>query len=83
LFTDNLTTLPNPLHPKMTNLDALLLKGASSKNPEENLKELRYAILTKGIPANSEGMVHYPSNAHGSHAPLTTPPSPNSASTSG
>lgn len=41
----------------MTNLDLLLLKGASSSNPEEGLQELRYTILTKGIPANSEGMV--------------------------
>ncbi|KAH8732990.1 cell division control protein 16 [Phaeosphaeriaceae sp. PMI808] len=40
----------------MTNLDMLLLKGASSGNPEEGLQEIRYAILTKGIPANSEGM---------------------------
>jgi len=44
----------------MTNLDVLLLKGASSNNPEESLRELRYAILTKGIPANSEGMVRFP-----------------------
>ena len=35
----------------------LLLKGASSSDPEERLQELRYTILTKGIPANSEGMV--------------------------
>lgn len=41
----------------MTNLDLLLLKGASSNNPEEGLRELRHTILTKGIPANSEGMV--------------------------
>lgn len=41
----------------MTNLDMLLLKGASSTTPEEGLQELRYNILTKGIPANSEGMV--------------------------
>lgn len=41
----------------MTNLDMLLLKGASSGNPEDVLRELRYTILTKGIPANSEGMV--------------------------
>jgi cell cycle arrest protein BUB2 len=41
----------------MANLDVLLLRGSSSGNPEENLKELRYNILTKGIPANSEGMV--------------------------
>lgn len=42
---------------KMANLDMLLLKGASSENPEASLNELRYAILAKGIPANSEGMV--------------------------
>lgn len=41
----------------MTNLDMLLLKGGTSGMTEENLAELRYAILTKGIPANSEGMV--------------------------
>ncbi|KAG9201553.1 hypothetical protein G6514_005560 [Epicoccum nigrum] len=40
----------------MTNLDQLLLKGANSDMTEENLAELRYTILTKGIPANSEGM---------------------------
>jgi hypothetical protein len=44
----------------MTNLDMLLLKGASSGTTEENLEELRYTILTKGIPANSEGMVSFP-----------------------
>lgn len=41
----------------MTNLDMLLLKGGSNGMTEENLAELRYTILTKGIPANSEGMV--------------------------
>ena len=45
---------------KMTNLDMLLLKGASASSPEEGLQELRYTILTKGIPANSEGMVRSP-----------------------
>jgi len=44
----------------MTNLDMLLLKGASASDPEEGLQELRYTILTKGIPANSEGMVRSP-----------------------
>ena len=39
------------------NLDVLLLKGTNSDNPEEGLRELRYAILTDGIPANSDGMV--------------------------
>lgn len=44
----------------MTNLDMLLLKGPSSGNIEEGLGELRYTILTQGIPANSEGMVGSP-----------------------
>lgn len=44
----------------MTNLDMLLLKGAAQENTEEGLAELRYTILTKGIPANSEGMVSFP-----------------------
>lgn len=44
----------------MTNLDMLLLKAASSDNPDEGLQELRYTILTDGIPANSEGMVSFP-----------------------
>ncbi len=41
----------------MTNLDTLLLRGAATGNPEEGLRDLRYTVLTKGIPANSEGMV--------------------------
>ena len=40
----------------MPNLDMLLLKGPSA-GVEEGLNELRFAILTEGIPANSEGMV--------------------------
>ncbi|KAF1912607.1 cell division control protein 16 [Ampelomyces quisqualis] len=40
----------------MTNLDVLLLKGCTSASPEESLRELRYAILTDGVPANSDGM---------------------------
>ncbi|KAJ4287264.1 CDC16 protein [Kalmusia sp. IMI 367209] len=39
----------------MPNLDMLLLKGPSS-GVEEGLHELRWTILTDGIPANSEGM---------------------------
>ena len=50
---------PNKHH-TMANLDMLLLKGNSSGYSEENLAELRYSILTKGIPANSEGMVSFP-----------------------
>jgi hypothetical protein len=41
----------------MANLDMLLLRGPSLADTEEGLNELRYTILTKGIPANSEGMV--------------------------
>ena len=41
----------------MMNLEQLLLRGAASGNLEEGLQELRYTVLTKGIPANSEGMV--------------------------
>lgn len=48
----------------MTNLDMLLLKGSQNDLTEENLAELRYAILTKGIPANSEGMVSFPAHPH-------------------
>lgn len=40
----------------MPNLDMLLLKGPSS-GVEEGLNELRFSILTEGIPANNEGMV--------------------------
>jgi cell cycle arrest protein BUB2 len=68
----------------MTNLDLLLLKGANRDLTEENLAELRYTILTKGIPANSEGMVNTSPSAlhtHGlrnaalsAHASLVTPP---------
>lgn len=83
----------------MTNLDILLLKGASEGITEENLAELRYTILTKGIPANSEGMVSFPTTKalattinnfasgpypHDSLPLLTIPASsPNSESTSG
>lgn len=40
----------------MPNFDMLLLKGPSP-GLEEGLNELRFAILTDGVPANSEGMV--------------------------
>lgn len=45
------------LQRNMTNLDVLLLKGPTGRDPEEGLNELRYTVLTQGIPANSEGMV--------------------------
>ncbi len=52
----------------MTNLDMLLLKGGINGMTEENLAELRYSILTRGIPANSEGMVRpYPNRQHPSY----------------
>lgn len=41
----------------MTNLDVLLLKGPPNGDVEGGLNELRFTILTQGIPANSEGMV--------------------------
>jgi subtilase family serine protease len=41
----------------MTNLDMLLLRGPSHDNLEAGLDELRYTILTEGVPANNEGMV--------------------------
>jgi len=44
----------------MTNLDMLLLRGPPSGDVEGGLNELRFTILTEGIPANSEGMVSYP-----------------------
>jgi hypothetical protein len=58
----------------MTNLDMLLLKGASSTNPEENLRELRYAILTDGIPANSDGMVRTIPHSQTPTSTILTPP---------
>jgi cell cycle arrest protein BUB2 len=66
----------------MTNLDQILQRASLTSNPEEGLNELRYTILTQGIPANNEGMVssqapHYtsytPSLAY-SFLPLTPPP---------
>lgn len=43
-----------PLQSAMPNLDMLLL---GQRRGEEGLNDLRYTILTQGIPANSEGMV--------------------------
>lgn len=40
----------------MTNLDTYLLKGPPAGDLNHGLDELRYLILTQGIPANSEGM---------------------------
>jgi cell cycle arrest protein BUB2 len=40
----------------MTNLDMLLLKGPPFGDVEGGLNQLRFTILTEGIPANSEGM---------------------------
>lgn len=56
----------------MTNLDMLLLKGGSNGMTEENLAELRYTILTKGIPANSEGMVRPHPHSRPWQPPYTT-----------
>ncbi|XTI95577.1 TBC-domain-containing protein [Cenococcum geophilum] len=40
----------------MANLDLLLLKGPPSGDLEGGLNELRFTILTKGMPANNDGM---------------------------
>ncbi|KAF2756783.1 cell division control protein 16 [Pseudovirgaria hyperparasitica] len=40
----------------MTNLDVLLLKGPPSDDLQRGLDDLRYTILTQGIPGNSDGM---------------------------
>jgi hypothetical protein len=39
------------------NLDVLLLKGPPAGDLEAGLDQLRHAILSHGIPANSDGMV--------------------------
>jgi hypothetical protein len=54
----------------MTNLDLLLLKGPPSGDLEGGLNELRFTILTKGMPANNDGMVNYTPHPH--HSPSTT-----------
>lgn len=41
----------------MANLDQILQRASLTSNAEEGLNELRYTILTQGIPANNEGMV--------------------------
>jgi cell cycle arrest protein BUB2 len=41
----------------MTNLDSFLLRERPPGSLDEGLNELRYLILTQGVPANSEGMV--------------------------
>ena len=57
----------------MTNLDLLLLKGPPSGDLEGGLNELRFTILTKGMPANNDGMVNYTPHPH--HSPTTAIPS--------
>ena len=71
VVTSNATTPNNTA--TMTNLDMLLLKGSQNDLTEENLAELRYAILTKGIPANSEGMVSFPALPHNNKGPDKDP----------
>jgi len=55
----------------MTNLDLLLLKGPPSGDLEGGLNELRFTILTKGMPANNDGMVNY--TPHPPHYPPQLP----------
>jgi cell cycle arrest protein BUB2 len=40
----------------MTSLETLLAKGPSG-DTEAGLEQLRYTILSDGIPSNSDGMV--------------------------
>lgn len=40
-------------------LDQLLTKGPPHGNIESGLDQLRFHILTEGIPANSDGMVSF------------------------
>ena len=42
----------------MTSLEALLAKGPSG-DAEAGLEQLRYTILSDGIPSNSDGMVRW------------------------
>ena len=55
---------PCARYSSMTNLDMLLLKGPPHDNLEAGLDELRYTILTEGVPANNEGMVGCAVNEH-------------------
>jgi len=41
----------------MTNVDALLLRGPPAGDVNIGLEQLRDAILSHGIPSNSDGMV--------------------------
>ncbi|KAF1997604.1 TBC-domain-containing protein [Amniculicola lignicola CBS 123094] len=40
----------------MTNLDMLLVRGPPNGNLEDGMNDLRYTILTQGVPANRDGM---------------------------
>ena len=41
----------------MANLDTLAHKGPPNGDVVNGLEQLRYAVLTDGIPSNSDGMV--------------------------
>jgi cell cycle arrest protein BUB2 len=43
----------------MANLELLLQRGPSSGELNDGLEQLRYAVLTDGIPSNSDGMVRH------------------------
>lgn len=44
----------------MATLDFLMHKGPPNGDVDGGLEQLRYAVLTDGIPSNSDGMVSYP-----------------------
>jgi len=43
---------------RRSELDEFLRRGPTNGDVAQGLTELRYRILTDGIPSNSDGMVH-------------------------
>ena len=43
---------------RRSELDEFLRRGPANSDVAQGLAELRYRILTDGIPSNSDGMVH-------------------------
>jgi hypothetical protein len=43
---------------RRSELDEFLRRGPANGDVSQGLTELRYRILTDGIPSNSDGMVH-------------------------
>lgn len=45
--------------PKRSELDEFIRRGPTNGDVAQGLAELRYRILTDGIPSNSDGMVRF------------------------